>query len=238
MTSQIHNSPYSNVIVGTPTVDCMTLSNKKFRSLMVISPTMSMRQIDCNVIVNVSRLQQLQIFISHQNSANLPVCPPLPVLTLLLSVCLFFLVLCLLFSVWLSFCVSCPPEALLEIVLGRWLPSWLLGGCSVLRSSAARGTGLSGTALLCCLGRLCAAKPAFMARSGVGISNFCASAAVDWKHWSHASNQIDQSYQHSGSVEMPAILYTVSGLANKQTFPLPWLCPDFSFPFPPWHPAS
>ena len=126
------------------------------------------------------------------------------------------------------------PEALLEIVLGRWLPSWL-GGCSVLRSSAARGTGLSGTALLCCLGRLCAAKLAFMARSGVGISNFCASAAVDWKHWSHASNQIDQSYQHSGSVEMPAILYIVSGLvANKQTFPLPWLCPDFPFPFPPW----
>ena len=31
------------------------------------------------------------------------------------------LVLCLLFSVWLSFWLSCPPEALLEIVLGRQL---------------------------------------------------------------------------------------------------------------------
>ena len=46
----------------------MTLSNNKFRSLMVISPTMSMHQIDCNVIVNVSRLQrwlqQLQIHLA------------------------------------------------------------------------------------------------------------------------------------------------------------------------------
>ena len=46
----------------------MTLSNHKFRSLMVISPTMSMHQIDCNVIVNVSRLQrwlqQLQIHLA------------------------------------------------------------------------------------------------------------------------------------------------------------------------------
>ena len=59
----------------------MTLSNHKFRSLMVISPTMSMHQIDCNVIVNVSRLQrwlpQIQIHlapnwsISAQNIRNI-----------------------------------------------------------------------------------------------------------------------------------------------------------------------
>ena len=48
------NCTYSNVIVGTT----MTLSNNKFRSLMVLLPTMSMHQIDCNVIVNVSRLQR------------------------------------------------------------------------------------------------------------------------------------------------------------------------------------
>ena len=58
------NCTYSNVIVGTT----MTLSNNKFRSLMVISPTMSMHQIGCNVIVNVSRLQrwlqQLQIHLA------------------------------------------------------------------------------------------------------------------------------------------------------------------------------
>ena len=48
------NCTWSNVIVGTT----MTLSNHKFRSLMVISPTLSMHQIDCNVIVNVSRLQR------------------------------------------------------------------------------------------------------------------------------------------------------------------------------------
>ena len=35
----------------------MTLSKCKFRSLMAISPTMSMHQIDCNVIVNVSQLR-------------------------------------------------------------------------------------------------------------------------------------------------------------------------------------
>ena len=58
------NCTWSNVIVGTT----MTLSNHKFRSLMVISPTLSMHQIDCNVIVNVSRLQrwpqQLQIHLA------------------------------------------------------------------------------------------------------------------------------------------------------------------------------
>ena len=76
------NCTYSNVIVGTT----MTLSNNKFRPLMVISPTMSMHQIDCNVIVNVSRLQlqrwlqQLQIHlapnwsISAQNIRSLKTC--------------------------------------------------------------------------------------------------------------------------------------------------------------------
>ena len=52
----------------------MTLSNHKFRSLMVISPTMSMHQIDCNVIVDVSRLQrwlqQLQIHLAPNRSIS------------------------------------------------------------------------------------------------------------------------------------------------------------------------
>ena len=55
------NCTHSNIIVGT----IISLSNDKFRSLMVISPTMSMHQIDCNVIINILRLerwlQQLQV---------------------------------------------------------------------------------------------------------------------------------------------------------------------------------
>ena len=62
-----------------------------------------------------------------------------------------------------------------------------LGGCSVagrchgLGSTAARGTGaVRGRSLLCCLGRPRAAKPAFMARSGVGIIRFLPHSLGEW----------------------------------------------------------